>query len=77
MNDYGWLNKNNLLTKREKEVLLLADEGLSNKLIADKLSISPGTVKKHIDNIFKKLNGGNKLEALNKVRTHKIRLKAY
>ena len=71
------LIKNNVLTIREKEVLLLAEEGLSNKLIADKLSISPGTVKKHLDNIFKKLEVCNKIEALNKIRVHKIRLKAY
>lgn len=43
------------LTKREIEVALLVREGLSNKEIAEKLFISDTTVKKHISNIFEKL----------------------
>lgn len=63
------LNKSIELTRREKELLKLANTGLTNKEIAEKLSISSGTVKKHFDNIFKKLNVGNKIEALNKVKS--------
>lgn len=43
------------LTKREKEVLQLVAEGLTNKEIADQLYISEVTVKIHVSNIFKKL----------------------
>jgi len=57
-----------VLTQREKEILLLAIKGLRNKEMADRLFISPGTVKKHLDNIFKKLNVCNKIEALSKVK---------
>ena len=62
------LTKGTLLTDREKEILVIASEGLSNKAIADRLFISPGTVKKHFDNIFKKLQVKNKIEALNKIK---------
>ena len=58
------LNKTTDLTSREKQILKLANEGLGNKTIADKLSISPGTVKKHFDNIFRKLEVKNRIEAL-------------
>lgn len=44
-----------LLTPRELEIMRLAAQGLRNKSIADALSISPGTVKLHMHNIFKKL----------------------
>jgi DNA-binding NarL/FixJ family response regulator len=44
-----------LLTPRELEIIRLAAQGLRNKSIADTLSISPGTVKHHMHNIFKKL----------------------
>lgn len=43
------------LTTREKEVLRLLAEGLSNKEIADKLFISPATCKHHVENILAKL----------------------
>ena len=62
------LEKCSILTQREREVLLHANNGLRNKEIADKLFISPGTIKKHFDNIFKKLEVCNKLEALKKIK---------
>jgi len=43
------------LTARERDVLSLMAEGRSNSAIADHLSISDGTVEKHISNIFSKL----------------------
>jgi DNA-binding CsgD family transcriptional regulator len=46
----------NVLSAREKEILLLVGEGLQNKEIARKLFLSEKTVKNHISNIFKKIN---------------------
>ena len=62
------LGKCNLLTRREKEVLTYAHTGMTKNAIAGQLFISSGTVKKHFDNIFKKLQVGNKIEAINKVK---------
>ncbi|TFB18856.1 response regulator transcription factor [Filobacillus milosensis] len=45
----------NELTSREKEVLQLVVEGLSNKEIAESLFISETTVKIHVSHIFKKM----------------------
>jgi DNA-binding NarL/FixJ family response regulator len=44
------------LTDREREVLNLLAQGLTNKEIADKLFISTNTVKRHLKSIFEKLN---------------------
>ena len=43
------------LTPREREVLTLMAEGLSNGGIADRLVVSNGAVEKHISNVFMKL----------------------
>ncbi len=43
------------LTEREIEILRLVADGLSNSEIADKLIVTVGTVKKHLNNIFGKL----------------------
>ena len=47
------------LTKREKEVLQLISEGLTNNQIAEKLFISPLTVDSHRKNLLTKLNVNN------------------
>ena len=44
-----------LLTDRETEILTQLKNGLGYKQIADKLFISEGTVRKHIENIYRKL----------------------
>jgi DNA-binding CsgD family transcriptional regulator len=44
-----------LLTEREAEVLLHVAEGMRNREIAEALWIAPGTVRKHLDNIYAKL----------------------
>ncbi len=56
------------LSDREKEVLQLLGKGMLYKEIADTLSISRETVKKHLKNVYQKLHVQNKVEALNKYR---------
>jgi DNA-binding CsgD family transcriptional regulator len=56
------------LSKREAEIMLLIHEGLSNQQIADKLFISENTVKKHISNIFLKLNVERRTEAIKRAK---------
>jgi DNA-binding CsgD family transcriptional regulator len=56
------------LSKREAEILLLMHEGLSNHQIADKLFISENTIKKHVSNIFQKLQVERRTEAIKKAR---------
>jgi DNA-binding CsgD family transcriptional regulator len=55
--DYG-------LTDREAEVLGLVAAGRTNGEIAASLTISPGTVKKHLDHIYAKLDVGSRTEAV-------------
>ena len=43
------------MTKREREVIALVADGLTNKEIADKLHLSACTVKSHIHNILEKM----------------------
>lgn len=56
-----------LLTNREKEILELIKTGLQNKEIAEKLHISPQTVRKHLENIYEKLQVSNRVEAILKL----------
>ena len=51
------------LSRREEEVLRLVADGLSNAAVASALFIAPGTVKKHLDNIYEKLDVANRTEA--------------
>ncbi len=53
------------LTKRELEILQKTSEGLTNNQIAEQLFISPKTVRKHIENIYQKLQVHNRVEAVN------------
>ena len=57
-----------LLTIREKEVVLLLSIGLTYKKMAVKMEVSHETVKMHLKNIYRKLNVQNKIEALRKVK---------
>ena len=54
------------LTNREIEILTLLAQRLRNKEIADKLFISPGTVKQHTINLYKKLGVESRREAVSK-----------
>jgi two-component system nitrate/nitrite response regulator NarL len=56
------------LTRRQREILALIDEGLSNKEIARRLSIELATVKNHVHNILEKLQVTRRAEAAALVR---------
>ncbi|MBS4039290.1 MAG: response regulator transcription factor [Flavobacteriales bacterium] len=58
------------LTSREVEVLEQLSKGLNYHQIADNLFLSPSTVRKHIENIYTKLQVHNKLEAVQKARNN-------
>lgn len=60
------------LTRRELEILKLIANGLTNKEIGQKLSISLGTVKRHAANINGKLNTDNRIRAVVVARKLKI-----
>lgn len=53
------------LTDREKEVLEHLAKGLIGKEVADAMDISWGTVRKHVQNIYKKLQVNTRVEAVN------------
>ena len=52
------------LTRREREVLALLAEGLSNKLICRRLGIAPSTVKIHVARILAELGVATRLQAV-------------
>lgn len=53
------------LTSRENELLRFLAEGLLYKEIASKMGITTGTVKQHINKIYKKIHVNNRTEAIN------------
>lgn len=56
------------LSERETDILEHLSQGLTNKKIAEALFISPFTVKRHIENIYKKLQAGSRVELVEKAR---------
>lgn len=58
------------LTDREKEVLVLLEQGLTNKNIGDLLCISETTVKSHIQNIYKKVGVNNRVQLINSLKNY-------
>lgn len=60
------------LTNRETEVLEHLSKGLNYIQIAENLILSTGTVRKHIENIYRKLQVHNKLEAVQKAKRNNL-----
>jgi len=60
------------LTTREIEVLEQLSKGLKNREIAENLFLSFFTVKKHIENIYRKLQAHNRIEMLQKAKQNKL-----
>jgi two-component system response regulator DesR len=56
------------LTQRERDILRLADEGLSNKAIALRLKLSPGTIRNYLSDAALKLGAANRIEAARTAR---------
>ena len=52
------------LTAREQEILEMIAEGMSNRIIANRLGISSQTVKFHVASILAKLGAGSRTEAV-------------
>ena len=60
------------LTDREVDVLEQLSKGLSYNAIAENLILSTGTIRKHIEHIYRKLQVHNKLEAVQKARRNNL-----
>ncbi len=74
-NPQNFENKEDLdfkLSPREIEVLEQLSKGLSYNNISQNLFLSPSTVRKHVENIYTKLQVHNKLEAVEKARNNNL-----
>ena len=60
------MNNRKDLSEQERRIMLLIKGGLINEEVASVLEKSPGTVKYHLKNIYRKLGAGNRVEAINK-----------
>ncbi len=58
------------LSKRQKQLILMLDQGLSNRDIAEKLDISEHTVKVHFWRLFRRLGVNRRTQALHFARTN-------
>ncbi|RIJ18259.1 winged helix-turn-helix transcriptional regulator [Henriciella mobilis] len=56
------------ISDRERDVLVLLAQGLSNKEIARELGVSPNTVKTHVARLYEKLEAGRRTQAVQKAR---------
>ena len=60
------------LSKRELEVLYCIATGMSNQEIAQTIAITVGTVKRHTNSIYSKLNVRNRLQAVIYAQSHNM-----
>ncbi|HEU5227954.1 MAG TPA: LuxR C-terminal-related transcriptional regulator [Ktedonobacteraceae bacterium] len=60
------------LSKRELEVLSYIAGGMSNQEIAQALVVTVGTVKRHVNNIYNKLNVHSRIQAVRYAQAHKL-----
>ena len=58
------------LSRRQKQLLILLDKGMSNRDIAEQLEISEHTVKVHLWRLFRRLNVKSRSQASHLARTH-------
>lgn len=58
------------LTDRERDVLRLAEEGMPNRDIGDRLGLSSGTVRNYLSEAASKLYAGNRIEAVRVARSN-------
>ena len=56
------------LSPRERQVLSFIADGLSNQEVADKLVITVGTTKSHLNSIYRKLDAGGRTRAVARAR---------
>jgi two-component system, NarL family, nitrate/nitrite response regulator NarL len=68
----GALTSRARLTRREREIVALIDEGLANKEIATRLQIQLPTVKNHVHNILEKLGARRRSEAVWRLRQQEL-----
>jgi DNA-binding CsgD family transcriptional regulator len=59
------------ISQRERDIIQMMAQGLSNSAIADKLYISTVTVKNHVYHIYRKTGAGNKVQLLNMINSLK------
>jgi two-component system, NarL family, nitrate/nitrite response regulator NarL len=64
-----------VLTPREREIVMLAAEGLSNKHIARRLNVAEGTIKIHLHNVYQKLGVANRTAMTALALTYRAQLK--
>lgn len=60
------------LSEREIDIIGSLAQGMSNREIADDLSLAEGTVKNYVSNILSKLHAANRVQAINLARRHNI-----
>ena len=60
------------LTRREAEVLRLVAGGANTRTMAERLHVSPSTVRNHVQNILEKLGAHSRLEAVAYATRHRL-----
>jgi DNA-binding NarL/FixJ family response regulator len=66
------LKQLNPLTERQRQVAMLACQGLSNKKIAQQLSVAEGTVKIHLNAVFEKLDVRSRTQLIVRFGTRQV-----